>query len=169
MKLKKIHVFLILVAVLLFCCTGFSVFEGMANKATAFDKIQKATKLEKYETTKQESVKFQNRKQLNNLTEGQKNRFRDSIQQNNLRAIPKSQIPEGDEDLYVLKSQIVPPVCPKCPDVKKCDTTKACPPCPAPKRCPEKPFECKMVPKWSDPRVSSHLPRPRLASFDTFA
>ena len=29
--------------------------------------------------------------------------------------IPKSQIPAGDEDLYILKSQIVPPVCPVCP------------------------------------------------------
>ena len=31
--------------------------------------------------------------------------------------IHKSDIPEGDEDLYILKSQIVPPVCPECPDM----------------------------------------------------
>jgi hypothetical protein len=29
--------------------------------------------------------------------------------------IPKSQIPQGKEDLYILKTQIVPPVCPACP------------------------------------------------------
>ena len=60
-----------------------------------------------------------------------------------MRGIKKENIPEGDEHLYILKSEIVPPVCPKCPDVKKCDTKKDCPPCPAPQRCPEKPYECK--------------------------
>ena len=44
---------------------------------------------------------------------------------------------------YILKSQIVPPVCPKCPDVKTCPREKKCPPCPAPKRCPEVKFDCK--------------------------
>ena len=29
--------------------------------------------------------------------------------------VSRSQIPDGEEDLYILKSQIVPPVCPKCP------------------------------------------------------
>ena len=29
--------------------------------------------------------------------------------------IPKSMIPLGQEDLYILKSQVVPPVCPACP------------------------------------------------------
>lgn len=29
--------------------------------------------------------------------------------------IPKSMIPPGQEDLYILKSQVVPPVCPACP------------------------------------------------------
>ena len=28
--------------------------------------------------------------------------------------VPRSQIPNGQEDLYILKSQIVPPVCPVC-------------------------------------------------------
>ena len=31
----------------------------------------------------------------------------------------KSAVPEGDEDLYMLKSQMVPPVCPACPEVRK--------------------------------------------------
>jgi hypothetical protein len=29
--------------------------------------------------------------------------------------IPKAMIPKGQEDLYILKSQVVPPVCPACP------------------------------------------------------
>ena len=32
------------------------------------------------------------------------------------QGVSKSQIPAGQEDLYILKSQVVPPVCPKCPD-----------------------------------------------------
>ena len=35
----------------------------------------------------------------------------------------KKDIPKGQEDLYILKSQIVPPVCPKCPEIPRtiCD------------------------------------------------
>ena len=58
-------------------------------------------------------------------------------------------IPIGDEDYYVLKSQVVPPVCPKCPDARTCPSSKKCPPCPAPKRCPEPAFECKKVPNYN--------------------
>jgi len=39
--------------------------------------------------------------------------------------IPKSQIVSGKEDLYILKTQVVPPVCPACPGCP------ACPMCPA--------------------------------------
>ena len=37
--------------------------------------------------------------------------------------IHKRDIPKDQEDLYILKSQIVPPVCPKCPDIPRdiCD------------------------------------------------
>uniref|UniRef100_A0A6C0DFQ9 Uncharacterized protein n=1 Tax=viral metagenome TaxID=1070528 RepID=A0A6C0DFQ9_9ZZZZ len=31
------------------------------------------------------------------------------------KGIPKSLIPKGQEDLYILKSEVVPPVCPACP------------------------------------------------------
>ena len=53
--------------------------------------------------------------------------------------------PDGEE-LYILKSQIVPPVCPRCPTVCAKKGEK-CPPCPSCKRCPEpEDFECKRVP-----------------------
>jgi hypothetical protein len=59
--------------------------------------------------------------------------------------VSRNQIPAGQEDLYILKSQVVPPVCPKCPDpILKCDgDASQCQPCPAPMRCPEPAFDCK--------------------------
>jgi hypothetical protein len=68
------------------------------------------------------------------------------------QGIPKSMIPRGQEDLYILKSEIVPPVCPACPSASVCPTTgkkEKCPPCPACARCPEPSFECKKVPNYS--------------------
>ena len=38
---------------------------------------------------------------------------------------------------YILKSEVVPPVCPKCPDSKSCPRQKPCQPCPPCARCPE--------------------------------
>jgi len=32
--------------------------------------------------------------------------------QNTIHGVPKNKIPPGQEDLYILKSQVVPPVCP---------------------------------------------------------
>ena len=63
--------------------------------------------------------------------------------------IPKSQIPPGQEDLYILKSQVVPPVCPACPSNISSQREKPCPPCPACARCPEPAFDCKKVPNYS--------------------
>lgn len=73
---------------------------------------------------------------------------------------------QNDSD-KILKSEVVPPVCPKCPDVVntcgKCEKPPPCPPC---ARCPEPSFECKKVPvynsKWNS--NTSGLPRPNLDS-----
>ena len=82
--------------------------------------------------------------------------------------VPASQIPQGQEDLYILKSSIVPPVCPKCPDVSitDCPKTAKCPPCPPCGRCPEPNFECKKVPVYNP--NNSLLPMPVLADFSQF-
>ena len=48
------------------------------------------------------------------------------------KVVKSKDIPKGSEDLYILKSAVVPPVCPKCPDINVCpknDLSK-CPPCP---------------------------------------
>jgi len=87
------------------------------------------------------------------------------------QGIPRNQIPPGDEDLYILKSQVVPPVCPKCPDViQKCpdnfDATK-CPPCKPCGRCELPPFECKKVPTYNAFN-QNYMPVPVLSDFSGF-
>lgn len=82
-----------------------------------------------------------------------------------MTGIRPSDIPEGDEDLYILKSEVVPPVCPKCPDIVRY-RDKPCPPCPPCGRCPEPAFECKKVPSYKSARDS--IPIPVLADFSTF-
>ena len=91
----------------------------------------------------------------------------------------KKNIPKCDSDLYILKSEIVPPVCPKCPDV--CPKKAKCPPCPPCGRCPSAPFKCKSVPNYdmseedlmpsplamsTDPKNGG--PRPLLTDFSSF-
>jgi len=83
--------------------------------------------------------------------------------------IPASQIPPGSEDLYILKSEVVPPVCPACPTLPcnmKSDSEK-CPPCPACARCPQPNFECKKVPNY-DALAEEYIPVPVLNDFSQF-
>lgn len=82
-------------------------------------------------------------------------------------AVRRNDILEGDEDLYILKSEVVPPVCPKCPDVAACPRQKPCPPCPPCARCPEPAFTCKKVPNYTS-RNQSELPLPMLNTFAAF-
>tara|TARA_B100000963_G_scaffold199117_1_gene173317 strand:+ start:3365 stop:3982 length:618 start_codon:yes stop_codon:yes gene_type:complete len=73
-----------------------------------------------------------------------------------------------DMSKYILKSEVVPPVCPKCPDSRTCPRQKPCPPCAPCARCPEPAFECKKVPNYRAATVSNILPLPRLNSFAAF-
>lgn len=84
----------------------------------------------------------------------------------NTGGIYGSQIPSGDEDLYILKSQVVPPVCPACPTISSCPRQEPCPACPPCARCPEPSFECKKVPNYS--ANNDYLPRPVLSDFSQF-
>ena len=83
--------------------------------------------------------------------------------------VSRSQIPPGDEDLYILKSQVIPPVCPACPAVTTCPSSEQqkCPPCPPCARCPEPAFECKKVPNYSG-QNDSYLPQPVMSDFSQF-
>jgi hypothetical protein len=83
--------------------------------------------------------------------------------------IPASQIPPGSEDLYILKSEVVPPVCPACPTLP-CNMQsekETCPPCPACARCPQSNFECKKVPNY-DTMSEEFIPVPVLNDFSQF-
>lgn len=94
---------------------------------------------------------------------------RNSPYDNSSQGIPKNQIPKGDEDLYILKSEVVPPVCPVCPPVLACDSKddSKCQPCPPCARCPEPAFECKKVPNYNT-NDDDYLPRPVLTDFSQF-
>jgi len=82
--------------------------------------------------------------------------------------IPHGRIPKGQEHLYILKSQVVPPVCPACPSAAICATKgKPPPPCPACARCPEPSITCKAVPNYSA-IANEYLPTPVLADFSKF-
>jgi hypothetical protein len=86
---------------------------------------------------------------------------------NNVNGINYNDIPKGDEDLYILKSQVVPPVCPACPTmVNNCDKNHKCPPCPPCARCPEPSFECVKRPTYQPD--NPYLPMPVLADFSQF-
>tara|TARA_Y100001958_G_C21207485_1_gene533444 strand:- start:232 stop:1203 length:972 start_codon:yes stop_codon:yes gene_type:complete len=81
-------------------------------------------------------------------------------------AISRSEIPPGDEDKYILKSKIVPPVCPACPNV--CPKEKGeCPPCPPCERCPEPNIECKRVANYKTSE-NQNYPNPVLTDFSQF-
>ena len=83
------------------------------------------------------------------------------------QGISANQIPPGQEDLYILKTEIVPPVCPACPSSSACPRQEKCSPCPACARCPEPSFECKKVPNYNA-IDNQYLPSPVLNDFSTF-
>tara|TARA_B100000927_G_scaffold290446_1_gene289301 strand:- start:11753 stop:12136 length:384 start_codon:yes stop_codon:yes gene_type:complete len=90
------------------------------------------------------------------------------ISKQGIQAITRNEIPKGSENLYILKSQVVPPVCPKCPDAKACPRQKSCQPCPPCERCPEPAFTCKKVPNYQATSVDNVLPLPKLSTFSQF-
>ena len=83
--------------------------------------------------------------------------------------IPGNQIPPGQTDLYILKSQVIPPVCPVCPVSSSYLNTRQepCPACPACARCPEPSFDCKKVPNYNSIN-EQYLPQPVLSDFSSF-
>lgn len=153
-KLTSLHLFVILLAVLIIC----AVFGGSGDPAP-FDG--------KWSTI--EGMKSGSRKH-NHHSNGAGDKVVGSVPSGNDGiGIPASQIPEGDEDLYILKSQVVPPVCPPAPApvvINKGGKDGKCPPCKPCGRCPEPAFDCQKVPTFraSDGRV----PVPVLADFTQF-
>ena len=226
MKLKPLHLFLILLAVLLLtCCLGNnSVFEGMSNNRTATTYTgpqgNSATVVtdnqaynDEYNNDQYSSTTYTGSQgnsatvytgpegnyavqPNNNVSSGSATTYSGSqggsatvytgsqgnqavratgpngqtvvaTPQNTVNGIPRSQIPQGDEDLYILKSEVVPPVCPVCPQSTACPREKPCPACPPCARCPEPAFECKKVPNYRS-QDNRYLPKPILNDFSAF-
>ena len=87
---------------------------------------------------------------------------------NNNNGVTRDQIPDGQEDLYILKSQALTPICPACPALPKVDCDKKCgkskcPPCPPCARCPEPQFDCVKVPNYNTTGLNQNLPIPWMA------
>lgn len=139
MKLNKLYLFIIILLALAFSCTlGSSFIEGMANN------------------------------QEKKIVNGPNGQVIVATNKNTVQGIKKKDIPSGHEDLYILKSQVVPPVCPVCPSSSACPRETPCPACPPCGRCPEPAFECKKVPNYNSVNTN-YLPRPVMADFSQFA
>jgi uncharacterized protein YdeI (BOF family) len=186
MKLQKIHLFIILLLALVFCgCLGGFLQEGMSSSQQT------------YTGSEGNSATVTTGPDGNTVVTGQNNNTNDvddnyssntytgpagnsatvmsgtsgsavvANTNNSSSGIAYSDIPAGQQDLYILKSQIVPPVCPACPPASACPRQEACPPCPACERCPEPAFECKKVPNYASSN-ENYLPRPVMADFSQF-
>ena len=70
----------------------------------------------------------------------------------------KTDIPVGDEDLYILRSEVASLL-----------NKPSCSPCPPCGRCPEPSFTCKKVPNYNNVHSQNFLPKPVLNDFSTFA
>jgi hypothetical protein len=146
MKLTNTRLLILMVGLLALamCCgvAGFAVVEGLANQK------------QKHEDE--------------DAAEDDEVNLRRTAEMANPRGIPKSEIPEGQEDLYILKSQVVPPVCPACPESSSLPREKPCPACPPCARCPEPAFECKKVPNYDSAAAPQFLPSsPFMAETDS--
>ena len=177
MKLKEIHLFLILLGVLLLSNLGFIIKEGLEEVDP--EKVKKA---------KEDGVKMaeilapaigtMTKAAADGWTEGTgggntaggeyKDAEKTAAPLNETMVTDKTLEDSGEDGKYILKSSIVPPVCPKCPEATVCPRQKPCPPCPACARCPEQPFTCKKVPDYKN-IDSKQLPKPVLTNFSKFS
>jgi hypothetical protein len=158
MQLKQGHLFYILLGVLLLSSLGFTIKEGLENavpQAPPSDVVDVPNAIPGAgawggaDPTKPSPTT----PPAQAATQG----------------IQKGQVPKGDEDLYILKSSIVPPVCPKCPDINVCpNLDKTVPPCPPCGRCPTSSFKCKKVPDLKSSNTG-YLPQPILTDFSQFS
>lgn len=188
MKLTKVHLFVILLLALVFCSflggscsTGLEGFNMPSDTHPYKGTGQYSDKFSSYsdlysandEYSKEQDVVYDRKDKVLPLNdEGDDTGAKYApYGAHSSKGIHASQIPPGQEDMYMLKSEIVPPVCPACP-ATKCDASSSegknkCPPCPPCARCPEPAFECKKVPNYSSGN-DNVLPRPVLNSFSQF-
>ena len=187
-KLTKFHLFLIIIGVLILSTLGFNVKEYFENNVDTREKDYKGDRSPTALNLGSRTDPFENRNfnatiaELENIIipgrdknrhhHDKKGNHWDNKNGNNWnqknKHLEKNSI---DKDKYILKSEVVPPVCPKCPDSRSCPRPKPCQPCPPCARCPEPAFECKKVPNYNAinaSNINSVLPIPRLNSFAQF-
>ena len=199
MHLTKVHLFAILLLALVFCsffsdiCSGSplegfssnSPYSGNYNYGDMYSSKDKFAQAQDALHNRKDKPLDQNYSRINDDDDSDASRSyapynsgaASSAGAGSGQGIPGSQIPPGQDDLYILKSEIVPPVCPACPAMK-CDAAAGsnggggggenkCPPCPPCARCPEPAFECKKVPNYNSTNENA-FPRPVLNSFSQF-
>ena len=178
MKLKALHLLLILIGELILCqAIGSPLKEGMKGGNRHTVKTKKTKKHTKEADVDHSSYVGPAGDTVDVYSHGSSKAVVGPTHtaviktDGSSEGIPAAQIPAGDEDLYILKSQVVPPVCPACPARTACPRQEPCAPCPPCARCPEPAFECKKVPNYnaiSASNVNDVLPMPRLNSFARF-
>ena len=190
MKFQKIHLFIILLLALIFCgCLGTFMREGMSsqrtvtgsqgNTATATTGPDGNTAVTGPEgnTAVVDTNNYDDNYSANTYTgaagnsatvaTGPAGQTVVATTDNTVTGIHHTDIPAGQQDLYILKSQVVPPVCPVCPSATVCPRKTPCQPCPPCARCPEPAFDCKKVPNYASSN-DNYLPRPVMADFSQF-
>jgi hypothetical protein len=196
MKLTKAHLFIILLLVLLFSSftikvlEGMNVIEGNSNISSSTQALANIKQRRTGEaltsndsgssynpfSTSQNSMTSKDFKKARKIGADVRVEFKKlgtekkQMGYGSADGISRNQIPPGEEHLYVLKSEIVPPVCPKCPEISSsksngkgggnCCKKQKCQPCPRPQRCPEPAFTCKKVPNYEASNVDNVLPSP---------
>ena len=165
-QLKNIAILLLLVAVLLMALLGEKFYDRMIREGmTTSDNVNNDNVYSDNEENDNLSVDVN----------GENVNVADYTNNVDNSEINNNQPLEIENDKYMLKSQVVPPVCPKCPDLvlnakelqKK--MKESCPPCPPCARCPEPSFDCKKVPNYSSSNVGNYLPKPMLTDFSNFS
>jgi len=121
-------------------------------------------------------------------TSQQRQQTQGTHQYDSLTGNGKVGVPPGDEDLYMLKSRMVPPTNPPGSGLQSangngngngngkqelahtngCSKPAPVPPCPPCERCPEPAFDCKRVPNYNSITSNQYLPRPVLNDFSQF-
>lgn len=197
MKLNKLHLFLIVIFVLLASSLGFSMIEYFQSEIQPENEaLKEGDSYDPFNNGNYSSIigdledliipERRNRKhhhdeegnhhhkkkcnkkssdnEENSSSNSDNNEYTSSNNSNNNKGF------NPDPSKYILKSEIVPPVCPKCPDSRTCPRPKPCPPCAPCARCPEPSFTCKKVPNYSVSTVGTNniLPMPQLNSFAAF-
>lgn len=191
-KLNKLHLFLIVIFVLLASSLGFSMIEYFQSEIQPENEaLKEGNKFDPFDNGNYDSIVGDLEDVI--IPERRRRKHHHDADGNHRTSKPSSKAScdggstddsssddgsgngsgngfNPDPSKYILKSEIVPPVCPKCPDSRTCPRQKPCPACPPCARCPEPSFTCKKVPNYSVSTVGTNniLPMPQLNSFAAF-